>query len=1043
MYKDLFFNNKMSTPQLITNNNKQNDNVDQFIKKFSNLGSLNSKSPRVNANINHSQFEIDFVAPADYKPPPIRKPAIPIRAPAIPITKKTNTLTSNIAEPAKAANISVNVPVNITPIKTDNLPTTNQIEKVDTVSVLDTENKSLDTLSIYNSKENILSGASEVRTGRASPLGDSLRDILRDVTINTDPKDHTHITHYGPCSRWTIPDHKKQEFWLRYCQLVHSQDPSASSLSKACLAERPQETMPVIVNMTLKFKYDKGADDTHYYNEIFIKEVCKVFQDTICEYYKVESETKFEVGVVVLESIRFWDEIHTDTKENFKVRQIRLQFPYARVDAEDQIRFIKPRAIGILRNKKTLTKLHPNLVGDWENIIQNGCNYPITMYGSSDGQNIPILVLTHVWPYLYDDTIEEALIDDIFVPVNHCDVQNQIISQTIFADKDKDIIYWLPICLSIGYWPTILPKKGHLKDDGRFTRANHNNDESEKIDINDKNAIIRDDSHYVLVTKHFLYNASNGVHTEVAEALLFTAFQPGVGYKYHDTTLLQDIKSKEFFLWDDTTKLWKQYCIENHHSNLKTKAFTRLIERLTDWKIMLENDDSTNKESLEILIRKIDFVVRKLKTRVFRNAVWDHVLELIGVDMFKNADVISPVIPMNDGYNMNIFTHEKYQRTPNDRYTFSINAHFVDDITDIIPNEKSSQGHKDIFDFLWKISCEEEDFLLAIVTIFGIFISGDTADQLIALFLGEGNNAKSIIEKLFYLLLGNYAGCVSSNALYDSGGKTAAGSHTAHIDALTGKRIVLNSESNKKARGWNMDFIKKVTGGDKFDNRAPYARKTENINLPIHVLILANWGDLPPVDGNDPAIQKRYLIFPMRAFFDTGRRMKFKREPLKKYIADSKLVDNVLSKPECLNAFYTIISLAAKQYYDSNYNLVLPKCVIDATDEFLNGSFRYADFIREFCFENLNDNSFRCNTHELYQLYKEVHRGKYDGRNIFRKHMDAKYKIKRSNGEYYPGITINYEAVEAFRYYSSGAVTVGDFSKSNSIAAAIDQHTIP
>lgn len=53
--------------------------------------------------------------------------------------------------------------------------------------------------------------------------------------------------------------------------------------------------------------------------------------------------------------------------------------------------------------------------------------------------------------------------------------------------------------------------------------------------------------------------------------------------------------------------------------------------------------------------------------------------------------------------------------------------------------------------------------------------------------------------------MGQSCCCLASGAIYDRGAPLAAKSHTAHIDGMKAKRLVINSEA-KRSRGWNMDI---------------------------------------------------------------------------------------------------------------------------------------------------------------------------------------------------------------------------------------------
>lgn len=78
-----------------------------------------------------------------------------------------------------------------------------------------------------------------------------LRNILDTVATDSIGDSHTHVSLYGPHARWTIPRQNKTLFWTSYCDLIDRNNDEQGA--KLCLAERPQEVMPVIAKLTLRF----------------------------------------------------------------------------------------------------------------------------------------------------------------------------------------------------------------------------------------------------------------------------------------------------------------------------------------------------------------------------------------------------------------------------------------------------------------------------------------------------------------------------------------------------------------------------------------------------------------------------------------------------------------------------------------------------------------------------------------------------------------------------------------------------------------------
>lgn len=305
-----------------------------------------------------------------------------------------------------------------------------------------------------------------------------LRDLLRMVAVDQMGDSYTHVTTYGPHARWQVHQQSHEEFWVGYCDLVYRKkhgrdsqlpDPNAT----LCLAEKPQDVMPVISKLTLKFQVD--PDDSEIwepYNDDFLQWLCHTYQRVISDKFQISGHGEMELVVVVLESENHWFEEENGVR--YMVMEIRLQFPYARIDVGLQNRIIRSNVIKSLRKNNIIAKLPRQAVGDWEQIISTTViNEPVMMYGSSEIVGRPKLEITHIWPHITDTILEDNIesddyvMADVFEIVNHNHVYQGLVNQEII-DNGYDLDYWIPMFLSVGYWNvTLLEKTG--VNNGRFT----------------------------------------------------------------------------------------------------------------------------------------------------------------------------------------------------------------------------------------------------------------------------------------------------------------------------------------------------------------------------------------------------------------------------------------------------------------------------------------------------------------------------------------------------------------------------------------------
>ena len=274
-------------------------------------------------------------------------------------------------------------------------------------------------------------------------MDSGLYDLLRTCN-NTDSDEISHVTLYGPSSKWSISDNCYENFWKKYCELADSPE---TNNKKLCLAELPRKHMPIIVDLTLKFSALKDSSE-EMYDQDFILSIVYCYQQVIKETMKI-SESQIELICCVLKA----DAIMED---NVKVYRIRLQFPYCKTLGQVQNRVIRPIVIKMVRNINVFARLESQPLNDWEDIIDPlSVEKPILMYGSSQTPTTPKLVLEHIFHHLKKEDIDEMKVpvmetNDTFFFQNHEHMSKGIINCKMFEDEDVDD-FWFPYFLSIYY----------------------------------------------------------------------------------------------------------------------------------------------------------------------------------------------------------------------------------------------------------------------------------------------------------------------------------------------------------------------------------------------------------------------------------------------------------------------------------------------------------------------------------------------------------------------------------------------------------------
>lgn len=293
-------------------------------------------------------------------------------------------------------------------------------------------------------------------------MDSGLKDLLDQTATEADNDLFTHITTCDTIKRWAIKPNHQTDFWKGYCGLVCED-------RKLCLAEKILPQMPIIVQLKLKFSVDNEIGSL--YGDDFLAHICHIYQSVIIETIKMEGDALIELVVSVLESSSYYYEVDSNTGQKYLTTDIRLQFPFVKIDIGIQKRTIRPRVIKLLNETNCLTKLHKKPIGIWNQIISDDFDSPVMMYGSTENPDLPKLKLTHNWHWIDKDMIDanndidDLDIEDVLIPSNHKDVQNGTIEEYIF-EENQNIEFWLPMFLSLDYWGSISVLK--VEDDGKF-----------------------------------------------------------------------------------------------------------------------------------------------------------------------------------------------------------------------------------------------------------------------------------------------------------------------------------------------------------------------------------------------------------------------------------------------------------------------------------------------------------------------------------------------------------------------------------------------
>jgi hypothetical protein len=242
-------------------------------------------------------------------------------------------------------------------------------------------------------------------------------------------------------------DDSRQEFWMKYCELVARQNNEPGNSYNYFLSEVNSESSFML---EFNFRFLESEDlrrSEGPFDEEFICKTISCISKVMKANLNLSEEDK-ELICCVLQSRKFW----SDTTPNEIKFNFRFQYPFCRTSVENQSKTSKLRKMIMEELNRSGPKLNETCDKKWiadENIPSKY----VPLYGCRQKASEEPLELTHIFGYdeTEDGLFHELNLDDVFDPRDHSDVQNGRIDEHIF--DNKDINKWIPLFLSSIFCP--------------------------------------------------------------------------------------------------------------------------------------------------------------------------------------------------------------------------------------------------------------------------------------------------------------------------------------------------------------------------------------------------------------------------------------------------------------------------------------------------------------------------------------------------------------------------------------------------------------
>jgi len=280
-------------------------------------------------------------------------------------------------------------------------------------------------------------------------------------------------------------------------------------------------------------------------------------------------------------------------------------------------------------------------------------------------------------------------------------------------------------------------------------------------------------------------------------------------------------------------------------------------------------DDSVRDDAID-KSAKLTAVTAKLRDITFKKKIMEECVGFFANDDFiQNLDTNPYLIGFNNGiYDLSQMMFRDGR--PEDMVSLSTNI----DYPDYEYNEEEESIQK-VLQFFAQIF-PNPDTRVFTLKVLGSVLLGINLAQVFIIMTGAGANGKSLLNDFMANTLGDYAGTVSSSLITQK--KKDSSSANPELIKLIGKRFCSMNEASK-TEAIVGSSMKEIASNDRIPMRGLY-QESRDVILQTKYFLTCNI--LPPIEGNDDAIWRRFIVLPFKSHFvmnpDPKNPYEFKRD---------------------------------------------------------------------------------------------------------------------------------------------------------------------
>ena len=826
---------------------------------------------------------------------------------------------------------------------------------------------------------------------------------------------HTHVSLIQPTGKFLFSRQVFEDFWDVYSKCVLNNVPIG-------IAEKPQQYIPVLVDVDIKLlSEDIKSNTDHLYNDKHVKRVRETFQSVLRNI--VDSCNDEDLTCILLEKPMYNT---TKNEKTYTKSGFHLHFPYLFLNKVDQEVHLIPRVQDILRQDNVFSDLG---FEDSGNIIDKQCcKVPWLLYGSRKSEDMQPYKLSKV----FDSEGNILSMEDAFrhyriynmreriIKLNKENIENylpRILSIIPYGREHKELKHGL-----------ISPLKEKIKK--RQQKKNYNESVDENLKISKQLLPMLSSFRYTDFNEWIhigwvLYNIGDGCDEALDQWLEFSAQDedkydeskciyewermvkkdlslgtlrylasvdnPEAYKEFKKEQSQQYIKNSlngshndiakilfaeygnEFVCSSVANKSWYQFV--NHKWELiedgiflREKISTEIVCKFIDlgkemFAKLSSNSDKAEEAANNTRLKQIQKIIANLKSSPFKCNIMRECCEVFYDKKFREKLDANPyIIGFKNGVydlKLNIFRPGR----PEDFLSKSMPI----DYTEF--NESDDQVHE-VHNYLEKVFPDKSLRTYFMDQSSDVFVGGNH-QKVVLFWTGEGDNAKSVTQNIFEVMLGPLA--IKFNTSVVTGKKPSSGSAYADLARAGGgvRWAVLEEPDGDEMV--NTGTLKHLSGNDTFFARELFEKGKDAREIKPQFKLIFICNKLPKMKYADKATWNRIRVIPFESTFcrpDNPAPETYEEQLLQKRFP----MDPNFSKkiPDLVPAFAWVL-LEHRKKITTRFE---PEKVRIATEMYRKQNDIYRQFIEQ---SIICEDNTKINIQELYSQFKEWFKDGFSG----------------------------------------------------------------